>query len=313
MSARRDKLLRHIDLAKHKGLEIGALDKPLITPDAGDVRYVDYATTEQLRQNHANTPSVDTSKIVPVHYVWGEKSLAEAVGAERFDFVVASHVIEHVPDIVTWLHELAEILKPGGVVSLIVPDKRFIFDRLRRTTGLSELMEAHLSRRRKPSLGQVFDYYARHARVDAGKAWAGLDDAEVERVHDEAFALEICRGAVASGRYVDAHCWVFTPYSFVELLRALAELELLPFRVAGFSTTAPGEIDFFVTLSRLSDGLTPAERRRLGRESLPALADEPPPPGRAAPGAPQRALEQAVKSMLKAYVPARLQVWRRQR
>lgn len=269
------KVLSRIDLTTQRGLEIGALDKPIITPDRGDVRYVDYAPSEDLRRSHAATPTVDTSRIVPVHYVWGSQTLREAVGpAELFDWVVASHVIEHVPDLVTWFHELAEILRPHGVVSLIVPDKRFVFDRLRRTSDLSEVIDAHLERRRKPSTRQIFDFYRWHARVDVTQAWAGaVDDSALERVHDEAFAFGVCREAAASGRYVDVHCWVFTPASFCYLVRALWLLDLLPFRVAEFFPSAPGEIDFFVTLERLPEGLPPAERLRLQLETWPVLPD----------------------------------------
>jgi SAM-dependent methyltransferase len=267
------KLLRRIDPATQRGLEIGALDKPVVTPAMGDVRYVDYAPSEDLRRNHAGSPTVDAGRIVQIDYVWGASTLREAVGPhESFDYVIGSHVLEHVPDLVTWFAEVAEVLKPSGVVSLIVPDKRFIFDRLRRTSDLSEVIDAHLARRRKPSVRQIFDFYRWHARVDASLAWAGaIDDLALECVHDEAFALGVCRDAIRRDAYVDAHCWVFTPASFVSLLRDLAGLDLLAFRVVEFFSTAPGEIDFFVTLERLPDGLTPAERLRLQRESLPIV------------------------------------------
>src|SRR4030095_5200067 len=157
-NARRDKLLKHLRPSTQRGIEIGALDKPIITPEMGDIKYVDYAPSEELRRSHGNTPTVDVSRIVSVDYVWGDSSLREAIGSdEHVDYVVASHVLEHVPDLVTWFHELAEILEPGGIVSLIVPDKRFIFDRLRRTSSLSEVIEAWLTRLRKPSVRQVFD------------------------------------------------------------------------------------------------------------------------------------------------------------
>ncbi len=273
MDLRRQKLLERIDLATQKGLEIGALDRPVVTRAQGDIRYVDYASTEALREMHASTPSVRVEGLVDVDYVWGERTLRELVGPEaRFDYVIASHVIEHVPDLVTWLGEIAEVLAPGGVLSLIVPDKRYTFDRLRRTTDITEVVDAWLARRRKPSVQQVFDHYLRHTRVDVQRAWAGqLDDARLELVHDERLSLAVCREA-AAGRYVDAHCWVFTPHSFFELLRYLAQLDLLPFRVARYHPPVQGEIDFFVTLERLAEGLSAEERRTQVLASLPRLA-----------------------------------------
>jgi SAM-dependent methyltransferase len=271
VNTRLEKLLRRIDVARQRGLEIGALDKPLLSRADANVRYVDYAPSEELRRAHAATPTVDTTRIVEVDYVWGAQSLRQAVGPDVWlDYVVASHVVEHVPDLVTWFHELAEILRPGGIVSLVVPDKRYTFDWRRRPSALAEVIDAWLARHRRPSIRQLFDFYAHHALVDAAAAWRGAyDDAPPPRVHDEAFALQICRDAAATGRYVDAHCWVFTPASFVDLVRELFELDVLPFRIADFFPTAPGEIDFFVAFERLAEDIAPSERLGLQRASLP--------------------------------------------
>jgi SAM-dependent methyltransferase len=271
VNVRRNKFLERIDPAVHRGLEIGAQDRPTITRAQGDIRYVDYASTEELRRLHANSPTINLQTLVDVDYIWGERSLQETIGTgEQFDYIIASHVIEHVPDLVTWLNELAAVLKPGGVLSLIVPDKRLTFDRLRRTTDVSEVIQAWFDRRRKPSLQQIFDHYARHAQVDTQKVWSQtIDDASLGRVHDDALCLNICREAHASGRYVDVHCWVFTPRSFFEILRTLIQLDLFAFRVTRFHAPVPGELDFFVTLERMPDGLPPEERRQQQLASLP--------------------------------------------
>ena len=125
-------MLGDLSLATSRGLEIGALHKPLVSRQASDVRYVDYATTEELRANQFD-PAVTLSDIVEVDIVWGGQPLPQLVG-EPVDYVVASHVIEHVPDLIGWLHELHGVLKPGGVLGLAFPDKRFTFDRLRHDT-----------------------------------------------------------------------------------------------------------------------------------------------------------------------------------
>jgi SAM-dependent methyltransferase len=275
MNPRTAKVLARIDPSSQRGLEIGALDRPLITPDIGDIRYVDYATTEQLQAAHATTPTVNTTGIVPVHYVWGDMSLRDAVGpGTTFDYVVASHVLEHVPDLVGWFRELADVLRPAGVVSLIIPDKRYIFDRLRQPSQLSEIIEAWLEGHRKPSIAQIFDFLSLHSRVDAGALWRGCADTAVERVHDEAFALARCRDAAASGRYVDAHCWVFTPQIFFGHIRRLSELDLFDFTVAEFFPTARGEIDFFVSFERLDPALSREERLRRQRTGFPERFDD---------------------------------------
>jgi len=125
---RKHYLLARIDPATQHGLEIGALCRPVISPAAGHIEYVDRLSTEALREKYAADPNVDVSQIVPVSYVLGASTLPEAVGDARFDYVIASHVIEHVPDPIGWFREIAAVLKPGGVLALAIPDKRWTFD-----------------------------------------------------------------------------------------------------------------------------------------------------------------------------------------
>jgi SAM-dependent methyltransferase len=270
MNPRRDKLLARIRPDSQEGLEIGPLDRPSITSEHGSIRYVDFATTEELRAARKNDPTVDIDKLAPVHFIWGDKTLDQAVGGTRFDYVVASHVVEHVPDLIGWFKELSEVLKPGGIVSLVVPDRRYTFDRIRPETQVPEVVEAWLEHHRRPSYKQVFEHYALHTRVDVGQAWNGtLDDSTLERVHPESYALAVCEEAARSKRYVDSHCWVFTPPSFFALLRSLCEMRLFPFEVVEFFQPTPGEIDFFVTFQKLDQQTSADERLRRQLASIP--------------------------------------------
>jgi ectoine hydroxylase-related dioxygenase (phytanoyl-CoA dioxygenase family) len=275
MNVRRDKLLKRIDVGQQMGLEIGALDRPIVSLNEGRIRYVDWTTTEELKRSRANDPTVNVDAIVPVHYVWGKRTLTEAVGEDApVDYVVASHMVEHVPDLIGWLQEVAAVLKPGGIVSFIVPDKRYTFDRLRPVSQPAEMVEAFLEKRRKPSFRQIFEHYALHTRVDLKAAWEGqVDDALLTRVHDERHALQVCRDAQTKDDYVDSHCWVFTPESFVTVLRALTEMDLLDFRVVEFFPTVRGEMDFFVTLERMM-----VRDVAWQLASLPVVPDETPSP-----------------------------------
>ena len=40
----------------------------------------------------------------------------------ELDFVVASHVLEHMPDIKSALREWVRVLKVGGILAVVVPD-----------------------------------------------------------------------------------------------------------------------------------------------------------------------------------------------
>lgn len=242
---RKRKLLEGMPVAELTGVEIGALCRPFITRADGRVIYVDHASTEELRKKYANDPGVEIDNIVDVGAVWGDKTLLEAVG-EQVDYVVASHVIEHVPDLLTWLEEIAGILKPSGQLRLIIPDKRFTFDYLRVESRASDVLYSRLIRARMPHPQIVLDYVLNVVKLDGSAAWRGkVDTAKLEHHHTLDQAMGVARSA-ADGVYHDVHCWVFTPASFCLLFAHLVELGVVNFECTHFHDTAPDTIEFFV-------------------------------------------------------------------
>ncbi len=254
MAGRTDALLRSIDVATSKGLELGPLANPVVRRDMGDVRYLDHVDTETLRARYATHDGFDLDAIVPIDYVSLAGSIHDAVRDDApFDYVIASHVIEHVPDFVGWLRDIRSILRDGGVLSLAIPDHRRCFDALRSPTVTADVVHAHLTSATVPIPRQVFDHYS------SAVAWHGFISweeeppfAEMVPVHSETEALQRASAAVASSDYQDVHCWVFTPSSFTRLFAALQRLHLVPFSVEQCSETVGGE--FFATL-RATDGI----------------------------------------------------------
>lgn len=256
-------MLAMIDVAGGRGLEIGALMKPIVTKDMGRIEYVDRASTEELRRWYANQGHVDPSDLVEVDHIWGAQTLLDCVGGERrYDYVVASHVMEHVPDLLGWLQEIASVLVDGGVASLAVPDKRYTFDVLRRTSSASELVDAYVRGLRRPDPRQLFDHFIGYRDIENEAVRSGrISPAELPSQHDPRDLMETCRRTLTTGEYIDAHCWVFTPASFVEALELGSRLDVLPFEIAAFFPTQPGSHEFFASLRRLPDASTTEERQ----------------------------------------------------
>jgi len=256
----RSLFLKHIDPKRHIGVEVGALDRPTLSRDDVDVRYLDHLDTDGLRTKYRTHRAISADRIVDISYVWNDGTLAQVVGVgTRFDFFAASHVIEHIANPIGWLNEIHGVLKPGGRLLLFVPDKRFTFDVKRPCTRLSALVDAYFSDRRRPSFGQIYEHYTHAAKVDPSVAWRTPDMAERARIlprHGVPLALDKCRQAQAADAYVDVHCSVFTPYSFVELLRDMVAVgpELLrPFKVVDFVPTPRDDIEFFVALEAIAN------------------------------------------------------------
>ena len=248
--SRAEKIKHGIDFSTASVIEIGALDKPLTPPDAPHVFYVDHADTPTLREKYRNETSVNTEKIVHVSGVWGRQTLAEAArAAAPVDFIVASHVIEHVPDLVTWLKELDSVLKPGAQVRLVIPDKRYCFDMTRNESTLVDVLSAYAVKARMPQPQQIIDFALHVVSVDCGKVWAGIAQ-EHSRFYRDQDALDLAHDVVKNGTYHDVHCWVFTPLSFARLMLRLAELKLSVFGCAGFSDTECNTLEFFCFLKK---------------------------------------------------------------
>jgi SAM-dependent methyltransferase len=264
----RAQLLHLIDVARGRGLEIGPLDKPIVTRDLGPVEYIDRAPRAELQAWYGGHGDVDAERIVDVDHVWGDRSLLECVGGVRaFDYVVASHVIEHVPDVFGWLGEIADVLTDGGRAALFVPDKRQTFDLRRPVSASGEFVDAYLRRSRRPDARQVFNHFYEFREVSAPEP----DDAAVtERARD---ALALCRRMAANGEYIDAHCWVFTPASLVRALDLASRLDLLPFEIHTIETALD---EFLVILRRLPEGGTAEARRAAFVASVarPPVMDE---------------------------------------
>lgn len=277
----RSKILALIDVARARGLEIGAQTRPVVTRDMGAVEYVDRATTAELRKWYENDPAIDRAALVEVDHVWGERTLLECVGGKRaFAYVIASHVLEHVPDLLGWLDEIAAVLIDGGIASFVVPDKRFTFDILRRTSSSSELVDAYLRRLRRPEPRQIFDHFHNHRDIGNEAVRRGeIQPSDLPPMHTPQRLTDICRHVLTTGEYLDAHCWVFTPRSFVEALDFANGLGLLPFEIAALYPTSANTDEFFVSLRRLPAAAAADERRAAfvasrQRLSLPPEGDE---------------------------------------
>ncbi len=131
---------RLLAMLSGRGLEIGALHLPVAAPHL-DIRYVDRMSCDQLRQQY---PELEKLPLVEPDIIDDGEHLAN-IEDDSQDFVIASHLIEHIPNPIQGLLTWQRVLKPKGRLYLAVPDKRFTFDRNRALTDIEHLRQDYES------------------------------------------------------------------------------------------------------------------------------------------------------------------------
>jgi hypothetical protein len=292
-----DPALLLLDVERLRGLEIGPLARPRVKKSDGQIFYVDHCSTEELRQaysaNSLMRPHLD--EIVDVDYVIKDGlALSEAVGSDGpFDYIIASHVLEHLADPIGWLEDVRGAITRDGLVSLVVPDKRFCFDVNRSETRPQDWVDWYLRDLRAPSYGQLFDFFAHvttiDGMVDTLGLWAGTVDYEGARRTDvpdpDVAAFANCVRYRDTGAYMDVHAGVYTPSSLLSLIEMAINLDLLHFEVAFFSPTQRDSLEFHLALRAASHlpkeqmlASVVAARAELVDAPTPTRVPPPPPP-----------------------------------
>jgi len=251
--------LRNIELTGKKALEFGPLNRPIIREKHGaEIYYLDHCSLEELKSKYAGHPGTNIEDLMPVNFIADGRSLREIVGSTApFDVVVASHVIEHVPNLIGWLKDAVSVLDEGGTLALVIPDKRFTFDIYRPLANREEIAAAYAEQRHMPGLRCIMDHFSNVAsvsHVETFHLWEDYRRAErIPYAHGPEF-LSLAAREFATGKYVDVHCWVFTPWSFITLVGWMCRDHGLNVDLAHIGTTQRHNLEFIVQLRRTSGG-----------------------------------------------------------
>jgi SAM-dependent methyltransferase len=142
------------------------------------------------------------------------------VADESQDFVIASHLLEHCENPILAIRNMTRVLRPGGALILVVPDKRFTFDKDRPTTPLDHFWRDY----------ENGPEGSRHAHY---MEWARLVDKHPD---DETAERQ-------TAHYVDIgysiHFHVFTPVNLPALMLAVIDCLPLPASIELFCQNGP--------------------------------------------------------------------------
>jgi hypothetical protein len=191
---------------------------------------------------------VDFSAIEEVDYVWRGERYADLVGPDRrYDWIIASHLIEHTPDLIGFLTNCEDILSRDGVLVLAVPDKRYCFDRFRPLSGIAQVIDSHLGGDNVHSAGVEAECHLYSVSKGGKAGWGPQHVGEYEWLYSETNVRALIDRARTATEYRDYHRWCFTPSSFRLLVHDLRDLGFISLQEVDFSSLG-GE--FVVRLGR---------------------------------------------------------------
>ncbi|MCK5607969.1 class I SAM-dependent methyltransferase [Candidatus Pacearchaeota archaeon] len=139
ITRRREILLKNSPSIKQlKGIEIGALCYPTLNKEDSNILFLDRLHTSELINFHGSEYS--NENFTEVDFVTNDAPLKDVLKGEKYDYFIANHVIEHLPDFIGWMEDLYDHLNDNGIIFLAIPDKFFTFDKNRMETSCGHII-----------------------------------------------------------------------------------------------------------------------------------------------------------------------------
>lgn len=250
----REAKLRKYFTRSSKIIEIGASHAPIVPKSDGwNTIVVDHATRNELIKKYANeTKLID--RVEEVDYVWQDGDIADVIPVDlhgTFDGIIASHVGEHMPDILRFLQAADKLLAKDGIISLALPDKRYCFDFFQPHTTTGDVLQAYAQKRTRHERKTFFNQAAYYVLGDGQVGWGIGSKPQFKLVNSLSNAIAAFNNTNTSKSepYVDTHGLYFTPASLSLIIFELRYLGLIPWDIE--IERAPG-VEFFVCLKRKS-------------------------------------------------------------
>ena len=178
------------------GVEIGPGHVPFPVPPDVTVRYVDRwgpDVNESLFPELGEAPGFPKPDIVANL----DMDRLSVLDDESQDFVIASHVLEHLANPIAMLAEIHRVLREGGLLVLLLPDRHLTFDRERAPTPLPHLVDEFERDVRQVDDAHILDFLI-------GTRGALGDTRELDMFVPELIADELEHNR---RRSVHAHVW----------------------------------------------------------------------------------------------------------
>lgn len=216
------------------GLEISPNWAPLVLRNEAHVVYCDRLTTEQLvEREKGNSSRIHYgAEVEDMDFIWkdGTKLASYFSPHEKFDFIVSSHVLEHVPNFIGFIDQQRAILKDDGYIGFVLPDVRRSGEYFRPLTTPAQLIDALIIDRTMPSPGMVYEATYHIFDWPGEQNFRAKSINETKRGYTDKQAVEFAR--ISAQEYIDVHCWAFTYATFRDVLAEVSSVGLFDYDVA---------------------------------------------------------------------------------
>ena len=182
-----------------QGVEVGAGDRRWPLPDRARCFYGDVRDHEELR-GYFKGDAVEFDGRIDAQTFRG-------VPDASLDFVIAGHVLEHLPDPIGAIRETCRVLREHGVFLLAVPDMRYTHDRARPETTHEHLLADEID----GGLGTIRQAYEEHVRYVHPLSQPPIPEELVDREVDAIMAASM-----------DIHFHAWSGSTFAALLSAIS-------------------------------------------------------------------------------------------
>jgi len=236
-------------------LEFGPLNWPMVSKsDFPNTYYADIRNSNDIKKLYAGNDylestgvQIDTDSIVDIDYVIKGAYKKTFKDVEKFDVIVLSHVIEHIPDIVNFFQEVTDLLKKNGKLVIIYPDARYCFDHFRNGTTFVDAYNTYAEK--KMNYSAVFDFVNNVVHENDPKFfWNDKTQNDILPTTDFSKVMQAYKNAKNDTLPDDIHFWPFADYQFVKFLYDLDRAGLSNFEIDEFYETQENTQEFMTIL-----------------------------------------------------------------
>jgi len=139
---------------------------------------------------------------------------------EEYDFILSCHSLEHIANPIKALLEWKRVLKPGGKLCIIVPDKTYTFDHKREYTTFSHLVEDYKNKKDETDLTHLEEILELHdltkdAGVDGEEKFKARSIANFENrcLHHHVYDLQLLKEVTSYCKMTPISSFSFPPFN----------------------------------------------------------------------------------------------------